>query len=156
MIRDSLALSKEPHNSLYSGIIKAMDAQEKYEYWLESAEYDLTTAKAMLDSGRWLYVVFMCQQAIEKNIKGLYILYLDDNVPRTHNIGKLFYFFEEQISKDVPEDYYQFFDRLTSFYLQGRYTEYKQKVSALVNKQEAEIIYSQTKEVFQWLLTLRP
>ena len=133
-----------------------MDAQEKYEYWLESSEYDLATAKAMLDSGRWLYVVFMCQQAIEKNVKGLYILYLDDNVPRTHNIGKLFHSFEAQLSEDVPEKYYQLFDRLTSFYLQGRYTEYKQKVSALVDRQEAETVYSQTEEVFQWLLTLRP
>jgi HEPN domain-containing protein len=62
-----------------------MDAQEKYEYWLDTAEYDLATAEAMLKAGRWLYVVFTCQQAIEKLSKGLYTLYIDDNVPYTNN-----------------------------------------------------------------------
>jgi HEPN domain-containing protein len=58
-----------------------MDAQEKYAYWLDIAQYDLETANAMFDSGRWLYVVFMCQQALEKLAKGLYVLYIDDNIP---------------------------------------------------------------------------
>ena len=37
-----------------------MDAQEKYEYWLDSAQYDLDSADTMYNGGRWLYVVFMC------------------------------------------------------------------------------------------------
>jgi HEPN domain-containing protein len=49
-----------------------VDVQEKYDYWLDIAKYDLDTADAMLDSKRWLYVVFMCQQAVEKLTKGLY------------------------------------------------------------------------------------
>ena len=36
-----------------------MTVQDKYEHWLEIAEYDLETAHAMLKAGRWLYVVFM-------------------------------------------------------------------------------------------------
>jgi len=48
-----------------------MIQQEKFEYWLETAEYDLETAGAMLNSGRWLYVIFMCQQAIERLNNGL-------------------------------------------------------------------------------------
>lgn len=43
-----------------------MNSEEKYEYWLDIAKYDLETAEAMFDSGRYLYVVFMCQQSIEK------------------------------------------------------------------------------------------
>jgi HEPN domain-containing protein len=43
----------------------------------------------MLQSGRWFYTVFMCQQAIEKLIKGLYVLYVDDNVPRLHDINSI-------------------------------------------------------------------
>jgi len=47
---------------------------------------NMETAQAMFETGRWLYVVFMCQQAIEKLCKGLYLLYIDDNVPRIHDI----------------------------------------------------------------------
>jgi len=49
-----------------------MDAKDKFGYWLDIAEYDLDTAEAMFLSGRWLYVVFMCQQAIEKLCKGTF------------------------------------------------------------------------------------
>jgi len=72
-----------------------MNAQEKYEYWLDIAQYDLETANSMLSSGRWLYVVFMCQQATEKLAKGLYTLYVDDNIPRIHNIKTIVERFED-------------------------------------------------------------
>ena len=45
---------------------------ERTEYWIEIAEYDIETAKAMLVSKRFLYVGFMCHQAIEKTIKAYY------------------------------------------------------------------------------------
>jgi HEPN domain-containing protein len=38
---------------------------EKVKYWVELAEYDLETAKAMLKSKRYLYVGFNCHQTIE-------------------------------------------------------------------------------------------
>jgi hypothetical protein len=38
-----------------------MTNEEKYGYWLTHAQYDLDTAGAMFTSGRWFYVVFMCQ-----------------------------------------------------------------------------------------------
>ena len=47
-----------------------MNKQDKYSYWLDAAEYDIVTAESMLNSGRYLYVVFMCQQALEKLAKG--------------------------------------------------------------------------------------
>ena len=52
-----------------------MTAQEKYDHWLDIARYDLETADTMLSSGRWLYVVFMCQQAVE-NLQKACILYM--------------------------------------------------------------------------------
>ncbi len=60
-----------------------MNKQEKYEHWEDIAQYDLDTAEAMLQSGRYLYVTFMCQQAVEKLVKGLYVWYLDQEPPRT-------------------------------------------------------------------------
>ncbi len=55
-----------------------MDNREKYVHWRDIAVYDLETADAMLVSGRYLYVVFMCQQAAEKLVKGLYVLHKDN------------------------------------------------------------------------------
>ena len=38
----------------------------KVTYWIEMSDYDLETADAMLLTGRYLYVGFMCHQTIEK------------------------------------------------------------------------------------------
>jgi len=133
-----------------------MTKQEKYEYWLDIAEYDLETAEAMYDSGRWLYVVFMCQQAIEKLVKGLYIFYVDDNVPRTHNINNVIYKFEDKIPDKVTEEQYNLFEDLTLHYINGRYPRYKDKLSKSLNKDTANQFLSKTKEAFECLLTLKP
>jgi HEPN domain-containing protein len=53
-----------------------MTNEDKYAYWLKLAQYDLDSAGAMYTSGRWFYVAFMCQQAIEKSCKGLLIFIL--------------------------------------------------------------------------------
>jgi HEPN domain-containing protein len=46
-----------------------MNISEKIEYWMDIADYDMETSRSMQKSGRYLYTVFMCQQAIEKVLK---------------------------------------------------------------------------------------
>lgn len=133
-----------------------MDTQEKYEYWLDAAKYDLDTAATMYSGGRWLYVAFMCQQAIEKLCKGLYTVYVGDDVPRVHNISGIVMRFSDKLPFSVTEERYHFFDRLTAFYMKGRYPEYKEKISALLDKQEAATLLEETREAFEWLLTCKP
>jgi len=133
-----------------------MTKEEKYTYWFELAQYDLDTAAAMLSSGRWFYVVFMCQQAIEKLCKGLYTLYLDDNVPKNHNIKQIFLCFEGKLSVGVEEDKYHLFDSLSAYYLMNRYPDFSKQTNRQITKNEAELLLSKTKEVFSWLLTLKP
>jgi HEPN domain-containing protein len=133
-----------------------MDIHDKFRYWLDHAQYDLDTAEVMYQGGRWLYVVFMCQQAVEKLCKGLYLLYIDDNVPRIHDISNLIRRFEDKLPETITEDNYRFFDQLTHFYLNDRYPEYQQDISALVNEPSAKAVLDKTKESFQWLLTLKP
>ena len=42
---------------------------DKVTYWTDLSDYDFDTAEAMLVSGRYLYVGFMCHQSIEKILK---------------------------------------------------------------------------------------
>ena len=54
--------------------------------WIRISEYDLETAKAMQDKGRYLYVAFMCQQSIEKILKAVYSYEKKEVPPKTHNL----------------------------------------------------------------------
>ena len=42
-----------------------MNKQEIIQNWIYLSDYDIATAKVMLDTKRYLYVAFMCQQAFE-------------------------------------------------------------------------------------------
>ena len=132
-----------------------MTREEKYAYWLQYAQYDLDTAETMFTGGRWFYVVFMCQQALEKLCKGLYNFYIDDNVPRVHQIRFILKKIEAPLSLTVAPEIYEFLNSLSSHYLDSRYPDFSVTQNIHIDKREAADILERTKEVFAWLLTLK-
>ncbi len=66
-----------------------MTNEEKVKYWTDIANYDIETAKAMLASERYLYVGFMCHQAVEKMLKAYFTKAKEDTSPFIHNLKTL-------------------------------------------------------------------
>ena len=128
-----------------------MTTDEKYHYWLMHAKYDLDTAEAMFESGRWFYVVFMCQQALEKLIKGLYTVYVDDKVPKAHNLKTIFERFEDKLPVQADQEVYRIFDVLSGYYLGSRYPDFMNDLISDINKDDAANILKKSNKVFQWL-----
>ncbi|MBI4287833.1 MAG: HEPN domain-containing protein [Chloroflexi bacterium] len=54
--------------------------------WLEAAEYDLESARHMLSSGRYLYVVFLCHLTLEKSLKAAVTEVTGQPAPRSHDL----------------------------------------------------------------------
>ena len=132
-----------------------MTQEEKFAYWIQLAQYDIDTADTMFNGGRWFYVVFMCQQAIEKLCKGLYNFYIDDNVPKVHNIRFVLSKLENALSVPVSAEVYDFIDSLSAYYLTNRYPDFAAKPDVQINKTTAEQIAGKSREVYAWLLTLK-
>lgn len=132
-----------------------MTSEEKYAYWLQYAQYDLDTADSMYAGGRWFYVAYMCQQALEKHCKGLYNFYIGDNVPKMHNIRLILTDIEDSLSIAIQPDVYKLADLLSSLYLNNRYPDFAVQSSMQIDKTKAAALIAQTKEAFAWLLTLK-
>ena len=66
-----------------------MNEFAKTAYWLDCADYDLQTAKAMLETKRFLYVGFMCHQTIEKGLKADLVQRPDSELPYIHSLVRL-------------------------------------------------------------------
>jgi HEPN domain-containing protein len=137
-----------------------MDNIEKYQHWEDIAKYDLDTAEAMYQAGRYLYVVFMCQQAIGKLTKGLYVLRRGEEAPRTHNIYAIF---KNTFDPDVKvggfiekeHEYAPFFAELLAYYISERYPSYREKLSGSIKQEKASEVLRRSKEVFTWLQSLQ-
>ena len=117
-------------------------------HWVERSEYDLDTAKAMLDTGRYLYVGYMCQQAIEKLLKALIAHQNKENLP-IHNLNRLAEVAE--IGDQLSPEQITFLAELTPFCIEARYGDFKESLSEIINREKAEVIYQKTHEMFEWL-----
>lgn len=103
-----------------------MNENEKIKYWIDISEYDLETAAAMHHAKRFLYVGFMCHQAIEKILKAYYSCFQNETPPYTHNLtviaeraGLYDFFSEEQRS---------FIDFLEPLNIKARYPTHREQI----------------------------
>lgn len=124
-----------------------MELEEKIEYWVDNSDYDFRTARSMQRSGRYVYTVIMCQQSIEKLLKALYLKEHKIEAPKSHNLLYLL----EEIDIEVPEDDRTFLAEISSFYISGRYPNYKKKVSAMLNRKKAKEYLKKSREFLKWL-----
>lgn len=54
--------------------------------WMASSEYDIQMAEHMQETGRYIYVVFMCHLAVEKLLKAIVAEFQAELPPKTHNL----------------------------------------------------------------------
>ena len=104
-------------------------------HWVERAEYDLETAKAMLDTARYLYVAYMCQQAVEKLLKAIMAYQGKENMP-VHNLIRLSEFAE--IRDNLNSEQFKFLAELTPYCIEARYGDYKESLSEIINNWSVE------------------
>ena len=86
------------------------------QHWSAQARYDMDTARAMFDSGRYLYVLFCCQQAVEKMIKAIIASKTKELPPRIHQLMRL----ADVTELDFGGDTADFLRELSSYYIQTR------------------------------------
>ena len=111
----------------------------------------------MFNSGRYLYVAFMCQQAIEKLSKGLFVFHYGEEAVRTHNIWIVLKPLIDDEKLDTTtvkylEDNKLFFADLAFYYISERYPSYKDNLSSRLNKETAMKLLLKTEEVFECLI----
>ena len=121
--------------------------------WLERALYDLETAAALLQSKRYLYVAFMCQQTIEKLLKA-YISAQGAAPPLVHNLVRLAD--RAQLRTVLSPAHQLLLADLNPYYIKARYGEYKEALAKVCTAEKAAYFLRGTEEVTQWLRSQPP
>lgn len=115
--------------------------------WLECAEYDLETARHMQDTGRYIYVVFMCHLTIEKALKALICESTNAAPPRTHNLTLLMQLANVSLEPRLDT----FVQNLSSASVATRYPEELSQLRAQFTQPVARTHFEQTEEVLTCL-----
>lgn len=127
-----------------------MDDFNKADYWLDGAEYDLQTARAMLETRRLLYVGFMCHQTVEKALKGVFVSRNpEEELPYIHRLRRLANL--SGISEEMDEEQLSFLDVLSPLNVEARYPLQKSRLLESLTIERCEKMIQETEALYLWL-----
>ena len=138
-----------------------MTGYEKYEHWLKLSQYDIETAKIVLDAQRYSYVPVLCQQSVERMLKGMIICHTGKEATKSHNIPFLANkladndaFLNTEAGKRFEEerdDYEENMVDLMFYYMSDYPFSYKKFSERFIEAPVAESIYNNTIKLLVWL-----
>ncbi|MDD5090503.1 MAG: HEPN domain-containing protein [Candidatus Wallbacteria bacterium] len=124
-----------------------MELHEQIQYWVSSAESDLTVAEHLFEKRDYAWCLFIGHLVLEKTLKAIYIEAIGENPPRSHDLVKL-----SQTARLNPDpDLIVFLDRVTQFNIEARYPDVKKDFQKICTKEFAEANFTKIKEVHSWL-----
>ena len=124
---------------------------DKVKYWSEVSDYDLDTAEAMLRTGRWLYVGYMCHQVIEKIFKAYWCSRKEEPAPFSHNLINLAQ--SCGLGQQLNEQQRAFVNIMMPLNIEARYPSYKQSVGDSLSEERCKEFIDKTRELQQWVKT---
>ncbi len=114
-------------------ILKTRNTDSQVTYWIAMSDYDLETANAMLLTGRYLYVGFMCHQTIEKILKAYWTNCLMEVPLKIHSLSRLAE--RTGLDKQLSEEQLDFIDKLEPLNIEARYPSYKERLMKSLTKE---------------------
>ena len=126
-----------------------MTKEEVVRRWLEHVHEDISTAEDLVKTGHYLYVGFLCHQALEKVLKAYYSANNDDNPPYTHSHMKLIDVCG--LTDEFTAEHLRFIDLMVPMYIEARYPEQKNIAAKMLSQDACLHIINTTKELIQWI-----
>lgn len=123
--------------------------RDKVKYWLEMSDYDIDTAAAMLETGRYLYVGFMCHQTIEKALKAYWSANLDEIPLKIHTLSRLAE--KTGLDKELSEEDQDLIDILEPLNIEARYPSYKERLMKSLTHEYCINLLESTKRLQKWI-----
>lgn len=123
--------------------------------WINDSDYDLQSAKVMLDSGRYFFVVFMCHLTIEKLLKAFIVERQSIEPPKIHSLVGLV----TRGGLAIPAEHRPLIDQLNTMSVVTRYPDGRRAIASLLTNESMTALYKRTVWLAQWLkqeLTLPP
>ena len=120
--------------------------REEVKIWLEQAKDDYDGAEYNFSGGKYFIPAFLCQQAVEKALKALFLCEKRGVVLQSHSLIYL------ATNTSVPDTFYSFLKELTPKYVDTRYPDASVDLpSRIYDKENTKRIMDKSKEVFVWI-----
>ena len=124
-----------------------MSIEEQIKYWIDGAEHDLTAAEHLLESGDYLWCLFVGHLVLEKMLKAIYLRDRKEIPPRTHNLLAL----ARSVGLNLIQEQVEFLSRVNDFNIEARYPSFEGQFYKSCTREFALENFKKIKEFYQWL-----
>ena len=124
---------------------------ENVAYWFDLADYDVASAKVMLDGGKYLYVGFMCHQTIEKALKAVIARDCAEGEipPKIHHLQRLAE--NANLFVKMTEEQKNLIAQLNPLNIEARYPEYKDRIAEDLTHDVCQKLTTDTEGLLCWI-----
>lgn len=120
--------------------------RKEIQNWLDQSNDDFDGAEFNFDGGKYYIAAFLCQQAVEKALKALFLFERKGEVPQSHSLIYL------ASNTSTPKNYYSFLKELTPKFIDTRYPDASVDLpSRIYDKQNTARLMKQSKDVLKWI-----
>jgi HEPN domain-containing protein len=116
--------------------------RDETKLWIDDAEYDLESAKAMLDSGRYFFVVFICHLTVEKLLKAVIVERQAIEPPKIHNLIDL----ATRGAIAIPAEHRTLVNELDNMGVVTRYPDGRRALADTLTDTRVKSLYERTVE----------
>jgi HEPN domain-containing protein len=125
-----------------------MSRDEIIKYWQESSEVDFQAMETLFKNGHFVWALFLGHLVVEKLLKAYYVRKVDIDSPQIHNLLKI----AEKAQLELSDDQKMFLDEVTTFNIQARYPDFKNRFYRKATRDFAEKYLLKIREFKEWLL----
>lgn len=116
--------------------------KEEVKRWWNLAEKDLDAAHYNFEGKKYYVTIFLCEQAVEKAFKALWLKEKKSEIPKIHN---LLFFLKEL---NLPQSFKTTCEDLTGAYITSRYSA---DIVSSFSKTDTKTLLKNTKEIIKWI-----
>jgi len=128
----------------------SFDTDKIKEHWATTSDDDFKTMNQLYSSQSYHWSLFLGHISVEKLLKALYVKLYNKHAPPIHNLYRL----AELCKIELPEEYADWLDTITSFNINARYDDYRREFYNLCTQQYTELWINKIKELREWIRTM--
>lgn len=120
--------------------------RQEIERWLSQSDKDFEAAQYNFKGELYYIAAFLCQQAVEKALKALFLLEKSGEAPQSHS---LIYLASET---NIPQEYISFLKELTPKFVDTRYPDASVDLpSSIYDEENTKRLMDKSSEILKWI-----
>lgn len=116
--------------------------------WKQSSDLNFITMQNLIKSKDYSWALFMGHLVIEKLIKANYVKRHKAHSIFSHDLLRL----TRKVGLEIPNNYDEWLDEITTFNINARYDNYKQEFYKLCTKEFTELWIKRIEGIREWLI----